>query len=143
MHKMEDHSVHNAHQEHTASPGSVKADHSAHVGHGADHIEHEQMFRVRFWWSLLLSIPVLAYSEMIQMWIGFHPPAFPLSEWIPFVFSLIIFSYGGIPFLKMAVPELQERKPGMMTLISLVISVAFDQQFHYPERTRCPGRPRE
>ncbi|HSK89169.1 MAG TPA: copper-translocating P-type ATPase [Anaerolineales bacterium] len=127
MHKMEDHSAHSAHQEHAASSESVtsKVDHSAHKGHGADHTGHEQMFRVRFWWSLLLSIPVLTYSEMIQMWIGFNPPAFPLSEWIPFVFSLIIFSYGGIPFLKMAVPELQERKPGMMTLISLAISVAF------------------
>jgi Cu2+-exporting ATPase len=83
------------------------------------------MFRVRFWWSLLLSIPVLAYSGMIQMWLGFMPPLFPFSEWIPFVFSLIVFGYGGIPFLKMAVPELKERKPGMMTLISLAISVAF------------------
>jgi Cu2+-exporting ATPase len=83
------------------------------------------MFRTRFWWSLLLSIPVLLYSNMIQMWLGFTPPAFPFSEWIPFVFSVIIFAYGGVPFLQMAVPELQDRKPGMMTLISLAISVAF------------------
>ena len=83
------------------------------------------MFRIRFWWSLLLSIPVLLYSEMIQMWLGFTAPAFPFSEWMPFVFSVIIFAYGGVPFLQMAVPELQERKPGMMTLISLAISVAF------------------
>lgn len=83
------------------------------------------MFRVRFWWSLLLSIPVLLYSEMIQMWLGFTPPAFPFSEWIPFVFSIIIFAYGGLPFLQMAIPELQKSKPGMMTLISLAISVAF------------------
>jgi Cu2+-exporting ATPase len=100
-------------------------DHSAHAGHGADHSGHEQMFRIRFWWSLLLSIPVLLYSEMIQMWLGFMPPMFPFAEWIPFVFSLIIFAYGGIPFLQMTVPELKERKPGMMTLISLAISVAF------------------
>ncbi|HJR79112.1 MAG TPA: copper-translocating P-type ATPase [Anaerolineales bacterium] len=99
--------------------------HSAHAGHGTDHTGHEQMFRVRFWWCLLLSIPVLIYSGMVQMWLGFTPPAFPFSEWIPFVFSVIIFAYGGIPFLQMAVPELQERKPGMMTLISLAISVAF------------------
>lgn len=59
------------------------------------------------------------------MWLGFIPPAFPFSQWIPFVFSLIIFGYGGLPFLQMAVPELRERKPGMMTLISLTISVAF------------------
>jgi len=68
---------------------------------------------------------VLVYSEMIQMWLGFKPPIFPFVEWIPFVFSLVIFAYGGLPFLQMAIPELKERKPGMMTLISLAISVAF------------------
>jgi len=98
---------------------------SAHADHGIVHSGHESMFRVRFWCSLLLSIPVLAYSGMIQMWLGFMPPMFPFAEWIPFVFSLVVFAYGGIPFLQMAVPELKERKPGMMTLISLAISVAF------------------
>ena len=126
----EDHSAHDMHQGHTmsATPTEEKMahmDHSTHAGHGTDHTGHEQMFRVRFWWSLLLSIPVLLYSEMIQMWLGFTPPSFPFSEWIPFVFSVVIFAYGGIPFLQMAVPELQDRKPGMMTLISLAISVAF------------------
>ena len=129
-HNMEDHATHSAHpgQAMPATPTEEKMahmDHSAHAGHGTDHTGHEQMFRVRFWWSLLLSIPVLLYSEMIQMWLGFTPPVFPLSQWIPFVFSVIIFAYGGVPFLQMAVPELQERKPGMMTLISLAISVAF------------------
>ncbi|MFZ5883047.1 MAG: copper-translocating P-type ATPase [Chloroflexota bacterium] len=114
---------HSAHQGH-AMPAQAK-DHSAHRGHGVDHTGHEQMFRVRFWWSLLLSIPVLLYSEMIQMWLGFMPPAFPFSEWIPFAFSVAIFAYGGVPFIQMAIPELQDRKPGMMTLISLAISVAF------------------
>jgi len=123
----EDHTAHNAHQGHAmpASHAMGSEDHSAHAGHGTDHSGHEQMFRVRFWWSLLLSIPVLLYSEMIQMWLGFMPPMFPFNECIPFVFSLIIFGYGGVPFLQMAVPELKERKPGMMTLISLAISVAF------------------
>src|SRR6266498_2067 len=121
MHQMEDHSSHDSHQVHAMSTN----DHSAHAGHGTDHTGHEQMFRVRFWWSLLLSIPILLYSGMIQMWLGFTPPAFTFSQWIPFVFSLIVFAYGGIPFLQMAVPELRERKPGMMTLISLAISVAF------------------
>ncbi|MEW5828353.1 MAG: copper-translocating P-type ATPase [Chloroflexota bacterium] len=83
------------------------------------------MFRVRFWWSLALSLPVLHYSEMLQGWLGFTMPAFPGSGWVPFVFSLVIFGYGGVPFLQMAVPELRNRKPGMMTLISLAISVAF------------------
>src|SRR5512134_394615 len=126
-HEMQDHSMHTGHVM-PATPTEEKMthmDHAAHAGHGTDHTGHEQMFRVRFWWSLLLSIPVLLYSEMIQMWLGFTPPSFPFSEWIPFVFSVIIFAYGGVPFLRMAVPELQERKPGMMTLISLAISVAF------------------
>jgi Cu2+-exporting ATPase len=99
--------------------------HTAHEGHAADHTGHEQMFRVRFWWSLLLSIPVLLYSEMIQSWFRFSLPVFPGSTWIPFIFSVIVFGYGGVPFLQMAVPEIRNRKPGMMTLISLAISVAF------------------
>ena len=123
-HQMEDHSIHGAHEGHDM-PAMSKEDHAAHAGHGTDHTGHEQMFRTRFWWSLLLSIPVLLYSGMIQMWLGFTPPAFALSQWIPFVFSMAVFFYGGIPFLQMAVPELRDRKPGMMTLISLAISVAF------------------
>jgi P-type Cu2+ transporter len=126
-HKIMDHSAHSTQQDHSmpAQTEMIRDDHSSHAGHGTDHTGHEQMFRVRFWWSLLLSIPVLLYSGMIQMWLGFMPPAFPFSEWIPFIFSVIIFAYGGVPFLQMAIPELQERKPGMMTLISLAISVAF------------------
>ena len=76
QHNMEDHSALDAHQGHAmpAPPTMGQEDHSAHAGHGADHSGHEQMFRVRFWWSLLLSIPVLTYSEMIQEWLGFMLP---------------------------------------------------------------------
>ncbi len=100
--------------------------HSAHGhgGHGVDHTGHEAMFRARFWGSLLLSIPVLAYSPFIQRIFGFTAPPFPGSEWVAFFFALIVFAYGGIPFLKMAVPEIRNRKPGMMSLISLAITVA-------------------
>jgi Cu2+-exporting ATPase len=83
------------------------------------------MFRRRFWVCLLLSIPVLLYSPTIQDWLGFSMPVFPGSQWITPAFSVIVFLYGGVPFLQMAVPELRNRKPGMMTLISLAISVAF------------------
>jgi Cu2+-exporting ATPase len=83
------------------------------------------MFRRRFWICLALSIPVLLYSPMIQEWLGFAPPAFPGTTWIAPLFSVIVFFYGGVPFLRMAVPELKNRRPGMMTLISLAISVAF------------------
>ncbi|USZ77720.1 heavy metal translocating P-type ATPase [Halorussus vallis] len=89
------------------------------------HEGHEEMFRRRFFVSTLLSIPVLLYSEALQEWLGFSVPAFPGSEWINPVFAVVVFAYGGVPFLRMAVPELRERSPGMMTLISMAISVAF------------------
>jgi Cu2+-exporting ATPase len=104
--------------------------HSARRGSGdghthVDHTGHEQMFRRRFWISLLLSIPVLVFSPSIQGFLGYNLPEFPGSRWITPVFSVIVFLYGGLPFLQMSVPELRNRKPGMMTLISLAISVAF------------------
>jgi Cu2+-exporting ATPase len=96
-------------------------DHSAHV----DHTGHEQMFRRKFWVSLALSIPVLVFSPSIQAFLGYSLPAFPGSQWVTPVFAVIVFAYGGVPFLQMAVPELKNRQPGMMTLISLAIIVAF------------------
>jgi Cu2+-exporting ATPase len=132
--------------EHGAGPdhqahehGAVGPDHHVHAhgaadreaaaqptGHGAhvDHTGHEQMFRRRFWISLILSVPVLLYSPMLQRWLGFTMPAFPGSDWIAPLFAVVIFLYGGMPFLRMAVPELRNRQPGMMTLISLAISVS-------------------
>ncbi len=108
---------------------TARADHGAteHEGHAAhlSHTGHEQMFRQRFWASLLLSIPVLLYSEMVQHWLGFAMPAFPGSQWIVPVLSVVVFVYGGVPFLQMAIPELRNREPGMMTLVSLAITVAF------------------
>jgi Cu2+-exporting ATPase len=83
------------------------------------------MFRNRFWACLLLSIPVLVYSESIQNWLGYTAPLFPGSQWIVPLFSTIIFIYGGLPFLRMATGELRRRQPGMMTLISLAITVAY------------------
>ncbi len=100
-------------------------EHEHHGGHGADHTGHEEMFRKRFWICLVLSIPVLVYSPMLQEWFGYTAPTFPGSEYVGMVFSLIIFAVGGVPFLQMAVPELRNRQPGMMTLISLAITVAF------------------
>ncbi|MGB9966337.1 heavy metal translocating P-type ATPase [Halobacterium hubeiense] len=94
-------------------------------GHGGMHEGHEQLFRRRFFVSTLLSIPVLLYSEMLQEWLGFSVPVFPGSEWVNPVFAVIVFAYGGVPFLQMALPELKDRAPGMMTLISMAISVAF------------------
>ncbi|WP_458186592.1 copper-translocating P-type ATPase [Haladaptatus sp. NG-WS-4] len=113
--------------------GVAKYDHGAHVhegGHGdhkahTDHSGHEQMFRRRFWVSLVLSIPVIFFSEFIQDVFGYTAPTFPGSVWITPVLSVIIFAYGGLPFLSMARTELENREPGMMMLISLAITVAF------------------
>jgi len=125
-HDMSEHSMHNMEMDHTVhATQSAHAGHDEHAGHGTDHTGHEQMFRTRFWGSLLLSIPVLVFSPALQNWLGFSVPTFAGSDWIPFVFSLVIFAYGGIPFINMAKPEIRNREPGMMTLISLAISVAF------------------
>ena len=113
--------------DHSAHTGNKAQAHDEHAGHGAhaDHTGHEQMFRRRFWVSLVLSIPVVLYSQGLQMMTGIMVPAFPGSQWLAPLFSVIVFLYGGLPFLQMAVPELKNRQPGMMTLISLAISVAF------------------
>jgi Cu2+-exporting ATPase len=113
--------------QHTGHEG---IDHGSHgeegEGHAhTDHTGHEQMFRQRFWVNLVLTVPVLLFSPMLQQWFGFSMPEFPGSRWIGPVFAVAIFFYGGLPFLQMALPELRSRKPGMMTLISLAITVAF------------------
>jgi Cu2+-exporting ATPase len=125
MQKIHDHSKHDMGSNLAAN--KANGSHGKHGEHanGADHTGHEQMFRSRFWVCLLLSIPVLVFSPMIQNWLGFSLPPSSLSIWIPFIFASTIFAYGGIPFIQMAGPEIRDREPGMMTLISLAISVAF------------------
>ena len=115
------------HEQHGAHAGEHEiVDETAHVAtHGhVDHSGHELLFRNRFWVCLALTIPVLLFSPMLQEWFGFRMPEFAGSEWVAPFFALIIFAYGGIPFLQMAVPEIRSRQPGMMTLISLAITVA-------------------
>ena len=81
------------------------------------------MFRRLFWWNLLLAIPVIATSHMVEEWFGYDLPG---TAWIPPLLGAAIFAWGGWPFLSMAWrDEITVRKPGMMTLISLAISVAF------------------
>jgi Cu2+-exporting ATPase len=74
---------------------------------------------------LLLTIPVLIYSKGVQQLLGFSPPIFPGAEHVPFLLGTFIFFYGGVFFLRGAVGELREHRPGMMTLVSLAILVAF------------------
>jgi cation transport ATPase len=92
-----------------------------HSGHG----DHAARFRDRFWWSLALTVPVVAYSEMVQEWLGFTPPQFPGSQWVAPVLGTAVFLYGGWPFLEGGLAEARARQPGMMLLISLAILVGF------------------
>ena len=83
------------------------------------------MFRDRFWLSLILSVPTLVWSPSVQNWLSYSAPAFPLSDYVPVFFGSAVFLYGGLVFLKGAHGELKARLPGMMTLISLAITVSF------------------
>ncbi|MEX1094197.1 MAG: copper-translocating P-type ATPase [Acidimicrobiia bacterium] len=114
----------------------MKHDHTEQHTHGAEapdtrdgHDKHEghspAMFRDRFWISLLLTIPVVYFSEMIQEWFGYSSVTFPGSELVAPLLGTVIFLYGGSPFLKGAVGEIRDRQPGMMLLIAMAITVAF------------------
>ena len=84
------------------------------------------MFRDKFWGTLLLSIPTIVWAPMIQHWFGYQAPGgAAVSRWVPAVFGSLVFGYGGLVFLRGALDEIRDRLPGMMTLISLAISVAF------------------
>ena len=104
-----------------------------HAGHSVE------MFRDRFWITLLLTIPSLVWSDMVQEWSGFTAPVFPGSRYIPAVFGTAVYLYGGWVFLAGGVGELRDRLPGMMTLISLAISVAF--VFSLAVTLGYPGEP--
>ena len=97
----------------------AQRDHAGHGGHG----DHIKQFRERFWWNLLLAIPVVVFSEMFADLIGYTRPAG--TAWISPVLGTVIFFYGGWPFLSGGVSEARARQPGMMLLIALAITVAF------------------
>ena len=83
-------------------------------------------FRQRFWVSLVLTIPVIVLSPMLQRWVGLGDKLrFSGDSYIQFAISVVIFFFGGWPFLKGLFTELRKRQPGMMTLIALAITVAF------------------
>jgi Cu2+-exporting ATPase len=125
------------HTEHDHRHGHHPATHAQHGAHAATHADpmargHDthaghspQMFRDRFWLSFALTIPAVLWSEHIQMLLRYRAPAVPGAAWIPAVFGTAVFVYGGRAFLQGASRELRDRLPGMMTLISLAITVAF------------------
>jgi Cu2+-exporting ATPase len=102
--------LHEARQQHSQ--------HDKHAGH------RPEIFKRRFFICLLLTLPVLYYAPMLQMWFGYQAIAFPGSDWLSPILSTIIYFYGGWVFLRGAWRELRSRI-GMMTLIALAITVAF------------------
>jgi Cu2+-exporting ATPase len=106
--------------------GSHEA-HETHVGHGghgkhAGH--HVDMFRRRFWWSLLLTIPLVVTSDMVMEWFGYTLD-FAGMSWVGPVLGTFVFVWGGWPFLVGGLQEARERQPGMMLLIAMAITVAY------------------
>lgn len=118
-HTSYDHSSHN-HSEHQGGHGHESHDHSSH------HAMMIKDFRKRFWISLILTLPILVLSPMIQKIFGY---SFSLTQnfdqYILFGLSTVVFSYGGWPFLSGLASELKQRQPGMMTLIAVAITVAW------------------
>jgi Cu2+-exporting ATPase len=96
--------------------------HGGHAGHGADHVAQ---FRRLFWINLVLAVPVVAFSTTFAMILGYPVPTFPGAALIAPVLGTVMYFWGGWPFLTGAVSELKARKPGMMLLIGLAITVAF------------------
>ena len=115
------------HNDHThasdAQAGHMMSDmhgsHDRHAGHSV------AMFRDKFWLSFALTIPVVFWSTDVQHWLRYTAPSFPGSKFIPTILGTVVFLYGGVVFLRGAWGELADHRPGMMTLISLAIIVAF------------------
>ncbi|ANJ25742.1 heavy metal translocating P-type ATPase [Agromyces aureus] len=97
------------------------SDHGGHSGHG----DHVGQFRRLFWINLILAVPVIAFSPMFAMVIGYELPDQPWLAWISPVLGTVMYVWGGRPFLTGAVSEIRALKPGMMLLIGLAITVAF------------------
>ena len=123
-----DHATHGGDAGHGQPTGhdthSGHADHGAHGGHDK-HAGHDpEMFRQKFWLSLLLTLPIVATSQMVMDWFGYTLD-FPGMSWVGPVLGSFVFFYGGWPFLVGGVREARDRTPGMMLLISMAITVAY------------------
>ncbi|SDY75242.1 heavy metal translocating P-type ATPase [Herbiconiux ginsengi] len=116
-HAGHDHSGHSGH-DHSAHAGH---DHMGHGGHG----DHVGQFRRLFWVMLVVAVPTVFFSTTFSMILGYSIPEEGWTTWISPVLGTVLFVLGGRPFLSGGVSELRARKPGMMLLIALAISVGF------------------
>ncbi|MGQ9408925.1 heavy metal translocating P-type ATPase [Mycolicibacterium gilvum] len=96
-------------------------DHHGHAGHG----DHVAQFRKLFWLNLILAVPVVAFSGMFAMLVGYDVPDVPGARWVAPLLGTVMYVVGGRPFLSGALDEIRSRKPAMMLLIGLAITVAF------------------
>src|SRR3954470_745346 len=96
--------------------------HGGHTGHGGDHVA---MFRRLFWLMLALAVPTVLLSDMFASIVGYSLPDIPGLTWVAPVLGTVMYVWGGRPFLTGAVGEIRARKPGMMLLIGMAITVAF------------------
>lgn len=123
-HEHHKHHTHEGHQRNQSSDHQTisKSDHQQ--GHHDHHAMMIEDFKKRFWISLVLTVPILALSHMIQQLLGFELTFFG-DQYVLFGLSTIVFFYGGWPFLKGLWDELKDKNPGMMTLIAVAITVAY------------------
>ena len=136
MSQHDEHNHHTAHENHGTAP-TAQHDHTAmshhldapqeHAGHGGHggHGDHVGQFRRLFWIMLVLAVPVVGFSMMFSTILGYPLPDVAWVGWVSPVLGTVMYVWGGAPFLTGAVSELRARKPGMMLLIALAISVAF------------------
>ncbi len=117
--------------DHRHPEGREVRDHGVSHDHGAhDHQDHHahmvEDFRRRFWGCLVLTIPILLLSPAIQSFLGIEGiVSFPGQQWVLLVLASVVYFWGGRPFLKGMFDELGERRPGMMTLIAVAITVSY------------------
>ncbi|HLV52897.1 MAG TPA: hypothetical protein VKY29_02670, partial [Cryomorphaceae bacterium] len=123
---MDAHDSNSGHSHHDHSHEHHHGDHNddQHDHHGHDHAHHVADYKMRFVISLVVTIPVLALSPMIQKWLGFEL-TFPGDSYVLALLSTFIFFYGGYPFLKGLYDEVKANAIGMMTLIGVAITVAW------------------
>src|SRR5687768_8339619 len=112
-----------------AANHSTDGGHGAHAGHGG-HGDHVAMFRHRFCWSLLLTVPMVVTSHMVMDWFGYELD-FPGMSWIGPVLGSVVFFWAGWPFLSGGFSEAKGRQPGMMLLIAMAITVAYVASLSY------------
>ena len=112
------------HQNHMNHSNQMHHDNHASHHHHSGHAHHHGNFKVKFFVSLIFAIPIILLSPMMGVNLPFQF-TFPGSEWVVLILSTILFFYGGKPFLSGGKNEIAEKKPGMMTLVALGISVAY------------------